>query len=188
MSDVILMRLRDTLPLRHQVVSVEDKLTLDEMQTSLCTVVMVSYNTVMFAASATDYTQAITQRLEGEVKPQADSIMTILLQVLDTLNSKSSVADSVFAAIGALANALEDDFNKYMESFNPYLFKALSNKEEPDLCAMAIGLVSDITRSLGPLAQPYCNEFMNHLLENLRVCKISLVSSLRALIILRVPH
>lgn len=95
--------------------------------------------------------------------------MHALLQVLNTLNNKSSVADSVFAAVGGLANALEDDFQKYMDAFSPYLFKALSNKEEPGLCAMAIGLVSDITRSLGPLAQPYCNDFMNHLLENLRV-------------------
>lgn len=47
MSQVILMRLRDTVPLRQQVVSVEDKLTLDEMQTSLCTVIMVSYSTSM---------------------------------------------------------------------------------------------------------------------------------------------
>lgn len=42
LSDVILQRLEQTIPLRSQVVSVEDKLTLDEMQTSLCTVVLVS--------------------------------------------------------------------------------------------------------------------------------------------------
>lgn len=95
--------------------------------------------------------------------------MHTLLQVLHTLNNKSSVADSVFAAMGAVANALEADFDKYMSAFSPYLFKALGNREEPGLCAMAIGLVSDITRSLGPAAQPYCNDFMNHLLENLRV-------------------
>jgi len=107
--------------------------------------------------------------MEAEVKPQADRIMHALLQVLNTLNNKSSVADSVFAAVGGLANALEDDFQKYMDAFSSYLFRALSNKDEPGLCAMAIGLVSDITRSLGPLSQPYCNDFMNHLLENLRV-------------------
>lgn len=95
--------------------------------------------------------------------------MHTLLQVLSSLSNKSSVADSVFAAIGALANAMEEDFDKYMNAFSPFLFKALSNKEEPGLCAMAIGLVSDIVRSLGSLSQPYCNDFMNYLLENLRV-------------------
>ena len=33
---------------------------------------------------------------------------------------------------------------------------------------MAIGLVSDIARSVGPQCQPYCDQFMNHLLNNLR--------------------
>lgn len=95
--------------------------------------------------------------------------MHILLQVLNTVGSKSSVPDTVFAAVGALSNALEDDFEKYMESFVPFLYNALGNQDEPGLCAMAIGLVSDITRSLGEKAQPYCDAFMNYLLNNLRV-------------------
>lgn len=114
-------------------------------------------------------TKAIIHRLEGEIKPQADRIMHILLQVLNTLGSKSSVPDTVFAAVGALSNALEDDFEKYMDSFVPFLYNALGNQDEPGLCAMAIGLVSDITRSLGEKAQPYCDAFMNYLLNNLRV-------------------
>jgi len=95
--------------------------------------------------------------------------MHALLQILNTLNNKSSVADSVFAAVGGLANALGEDFENYMNAFAPYLYKALGNKEEPGLCAMAIGLVSDITRALEEKALPYCNDFMNYLLENLRV-------------------
>ena len=41
MSSVVLERLEKTIPLQQQVVSVEDKLTLEEMQTSLSSVVMV---------------------------------------------------------------------------------------------------------------------------------------------------
>ncbi|EON62303.1 hypothetical protein W97_01524 [Coniosporium apollinis CBS 100218] len=151
MSDVVLERLEKTIPLQQQVVSVEDKLTLEEMQTSLSSVVM-----------------AIIQRLDVEIKPQADRIMQILLQLLSTVGAKSSVPDTVFAAIGALANALEGDFLKYMDAFVPYLYNALGNQEEPSLCAMAIGLVSDITRALGEKVQPYCDTFMNYLLNNLR--------------------
>ena len=95
--------------------------------------------------------------------------MHVLLQVLNTVGGKSSVPDTVFAAVGALSNALEDDFEKYMDSFVPFLYNALGNQDEPGLCAMAIGLVSDITRSLGEKAQPYCDAFMNYLLNNLRV-------------------
>ena len=152
LSDVIIKRLEDTIPLQTQVVSVEDKITLEEMQTSLCTVLL-----------------AIIQRLEKEIAPQANRIMTILLQILATAGAKSSVPDAVFATVSSLANALEENFAAYMEAFSPYLYNALGNQEEPGLCSMAIGLVSDITRSMGPLSQPYCDTFMNYLLNNLRV-------------------
>ena len=81
---------------------------------------------------------------------------------------RSSVPDTVFAAVGSIATALEEDFQKYMEAFSPFLYNALNNQEEPALCSMAIGLVSDITRSLGEQVQPYCDAFMNSLLNNLR--------------------
>ncbi|KAL2259427.1 hypothetical protein VTK26DRAFT_6902 [Humicola hyalothermophila] len=151
LSNLILGRLEETIPLQQQVVSVEDKLILEDMQTSLCTVL-----------------QSIIQRLDKEIVPQGDRIMQILLQLLSILGGKSSVPESVFAAISALANAMEEDFIKYMEAFSPFLYNALGNQEEPSLCSMAIGLVSDITRSMGERSQPYCDNFMNYLLSNLR--------------------
>jgi importin subunit beta-1 len=152
LSDVILKRLEGTIPLQAQVVSVEDRITLEEMQTSLCSVLL-----------------AIVQRLEKEIAPQSDRIMHVLLQILNTVGPKSSVPDAVFATVGSLANALEESFAPYMEAFAPFLYNALGNQEEPALCSMAIGLVSDITRSMGPQCQPYCDTFMNYLLNNLRV-------------------
>ncbi|KAJ4360452.1 karyopherin Kap95 [Didymosphaeria variabile] len=151
LSNVILERLEKSIQLQQQVVSVEDKLTLEEMQTSLASVVM-----------------AIVQRLETDIKPQADRIMQILLTLLSSLPPKSSVPDAVFAAIGSIATALEEDFLKYMDAFSKFLYNALGNQEEPSLCSMAIGLVSDITRALGEKVQPYCDAFMNYLLNNLR--------------------
>jgi len=150
LSNEILDRLEKTVPLQSQVVSVEDRLTLEEMQTSLISVVI-----------------AIIQRLENEIKPQADRIMQTLLQLLSTIGAKSSVPDTVLAAIGALANSLEDDFLPYMDAFAPFLYKALENQDEPSLCSMAIGLVSDITRALNEKVQPYCDNFMNRLLQAL---------------------
>ena len=152
LSTVIIQRLEETLPLQSQVVSVEDKLTLEEMQTSLCSVL-----------------QAIIQRLEKEIAPQGDRIMQVLLQILTTLGGKSSVPEAAFATISALSNAMEEEFGKYMGAFSHFLYNALANQEEPTLCSMAIGLVSDITRSLGEQSQPYCDNFMNYLLNNLRV-------------------
>jgi importin subunit beta-1 len=95
--------------------------------------------------------------------------MYVMLEVLNTVPPKSSVPDVVFATIGAIANALEEEFDKYMASFTPFLYNALGNQEEPGLCSMAIGLVSDIARALNEKVQPYCDTFMNYLLTNLRV-------------------
>ncbi|KAI9675659.1 MAG: karyopherin beta [Caeruleum heppii] len=156
LSDVILQRLEGTIPMQSQVVAVEDRITLEEMQTSLVSVLI-----------------AIIGRLEREIKPQSDRIMRTLLEVLRTVGPKSSVPDTVFAGVGALANALEEDFAPYMEAFSQPLYNALGNQEEPGLCSMAIGLVSDIVRSLGELSQPYCDTFMNYLLDNLRSTSLS---------------
>ncbi len=151
LSGAILDRLEETIPMVSQVVSIEDKLTVEDMQTSLTSVVL-----------------AIIGRLEAEIKPQGDRIMQVCIQLLNTVPPKSSVPETVFAAIGALANALELDFLPYMEPFAPYLFKGLENQEETSLCSMSIGLVSDITRALGGKVQPWCDDFMNRLLADLQ--------------------
>ncbi|KAL4799150.1 armadillo-type protein [Aspergillus venezuelensis] len=150
LSDVILQRLERTVDMQQQVVSVEDRITLEEMQTGITSVIL-----------------AIVQRLETEIKPQADRIMHLLLRVLSTVPPKSSVPDVVFATVGAIAGALEEDFEKYMEPFAPFLNNALQNQEEPGLCAMAIGLVSDISRALNEKVLPFCDTFMNHLMTAL---------------------
>lgn len=41
LSDVILQRLEQTVPMQQQVVSVEDRITLEELQTSLTSVLLV---------------------------------------------------------------------------------------------------------------------------------------------------
>ena len=170
LSEVVLERLEKTLPMQQQIVSVEDRIMLEEIQTSLTSVLLVSdLPTQRLLWTNCRRPKAVVQRLEGEIKPAADRIMNVLLQILSSVGSKSSVPDTVFAAVGALANALEEDFAKYMNSFSPFLYNALGNREEPGLCAMAIGLVSDITRALGQLSQPYCDTFMNYLLQNLSV-------------------
>ncbi|KAK5636156.1 hypothetical protein RRF57_011868 [Xylaria bambusicola] len=156
LSNVIIKRLEETIPLQSQVVSIEDKIALEEMQTSLSTVL-----------------QAIIQRLEKEIAPQGDRIMQVDLQILNTVGPRSSVPEAIFATISGLANAMEEDFFKYMEAFSPFLYNALANQEEPSVCSMAIGLVSDITRSMGERSQPYCDNFMNHLLNNLRSSALS---------------
>ena len=156
LSEVLIQRLEATIPMQQQVVSVDDKITLEELQTSLASVIM-----------------AIIQRLEKEIAPVSDHIMQVCLQILSSVPSSSSVPDTIFGVVGAMTNALEQDFLKYMEAFVPFLYNALANQEASGLCAMAIGLVSDIVRALQEQAQPYCDQFMNHLLTNLKSDKLN---------------
>ena len=43
LSDVILQRAEDTIPMQQQIVSVEDKMTLEEIQTSLASCLLVRF-------------------------------------------------------------------------------------------------------------------------------------------------
>ena len=42
LSDIIIQRLENTIPMQQQVVSVEDRITLEEIQTSLTSGLLVS--------------------------------------------------------------------------------------------------------------------------------------------------
>ena len=43
LSDIIIQRLEGTVPMQQQIVSVEDRITLEEIQTSLSSAVLVSH-------------------------------------------------------------------------------------------------------------------------------------------------
>jgi len=154
LSNVIIQRLENSLQLQKQVVSIDDKITLEELQTGLAAVLLT-----------------IVQRLEQNIAPQADRIMQTCLEVLNATGN-NAVPEVIFQIVSSLANALAGDFLKYMDSFTPYLFAALGNLDAPDLCAMGIGLTSDIVRALEDKSQPWCDTFMNHLLNNLRSDKL----------------
>ncbi|KAK6524855.1 karyopherin beta [Arthrobotrys megalospora] len=147
----LVARLEKTIEMRNQIVSSDDRVTLDEMQISLASVISVIIN-----------------RLDKEFAPAADRTMQVILQTLQSLPATSTVPEALFGAVGAMANALEEDFGKYLDAFHPFLYNALGNLEDAQLCSTSIGLVSDIVRSVGERAVPYCDSFMNFLLNNLR--------------------
>ena len=155
LSNVIIQRLEATLPMQKQIVSVDDKITLEELQTSLASVLLT-----------------IVQRLEQNINPQADRVMQISLEILNATGT-TAVPEVIFQIVSALANAVQMDFLKYMDSFVPFVQAALANQESADMCSLSVGLVSDIVRALEGEAAPYCDAFMNHLLNNLRSDKIA---------------
>lgn len=152
----IIQRLGATIQYQSQVVGIEEKLQLEELQVSLASVLL-----------------AIVQRLENGISVEmANAIMNVNLEVLKNAQH-TGVPEVIFQIISGLANALNGGFEQYMDSFTPYLYNALGNHEAPEMCSLAIGLVSDIVRALEDKAQRFCDTFMNYLLNALASPKLT---------------
>jgi len=102
----------------------------------------------------------------SEVLPFADSIMTNLLQVLQTKNA--TCHEEAFSATSAVADQLESDFEKYMAALQPFLMMGLRNFEAYHVCTIAVGLVGDIARAVESKIQPHCDDIMSALLQSLQ--------------------
>jgi len=139
-----------------EIVSADDKEARSELQGHLCGAL-----------------QACTQKLEGEIKPFADRMMMLFLRVFES--TTASVHEEALMAVGAVANAMDSDFIRYMPSFHKWLEFALRNWEEHQVCGVAVGVVGDICRALGEKILPYCDVIVGLLLENLRNASINRV-------------
>ncbi|EME28196.1 protein transporter [Galdieria sulphuraria] len=110
--------------------------------------------------------QAIIQRLRHDVVEYSDRMMQAFLFVLSSGSSSSEHEDALLA-IGSLADAIGEDFNKYMSHFAPFLSVSLRNWDQVDLCKVAVGVVSDICRSLELGILPYADDIVMYLLSAL---------------------
>ena len=123
----------------------------------------------------------------------SDPVMQALLQMLKTNSDKASgVQEDALMAVGTLIEGLTTfktvvvrlnvsllfssfvlvlgmNFCKYIEHFLPFLYQALSNQAEYQICSAAVGVVGDLSRSLLDKLTPYCDQIMNHLLICLNV-------------------
>lgn len=63
-------------------------------------------------------------------------------------------------------------FMKYIEHVLPVLYTALNNHGEYQICAAAVGVVVELSRSLSERLVPYCDQIMTHLFNclNVRSC------------------
>jgi len=140
---------RMTKTFTMQIVSVDDKEEQTELQSLICGVL-----------------QVITQRLGDQIKPYADKMMQLFLQVFS--NKSASVNEEALMAVGAIANAVEADFDKYMQYFKPFLIAGLGNHEHYQVCSVSVGVVGDVARALGTKVSPYCDEIVTVLLQDLQ--------------------
>lgn len=146
-TPVFIERLEKTFAM--PIVSQDDREEQNELQSLLCGVI-----------------QVIIQKMGENIKTFADKMMALFLQVFSV--KSASVHEEALMAVGALANAVESDFEKYMAHFRPYLNMGLKNYEEHQVCAVAVGVVGDISRALLNKMVPYCDEIVSLLLQDLQ--------------------
>mmetsp|Transcript_47014 Transcript_47014/g.56853 ORF Transcript_47014/g.56853 Transcript_47014/m.56853 type:complete len:869 (-) Transcript_47014:375-2981(-) len=111
--------------------------------------------------------QVICLKLEKEeITPYADAIMQNLLQVLQAKNAAAH--EEAFLVVGAIADKLERDFEKYMSALQPFLMMGLQNFEAYRVCIVAVGVVGDISRAVESVLAPYCDDIMGALMQALQ--------------------
>lgn len=120
----------------------EDKALLEELQANILSLLT-----------------NIIRRIGHDIINVSDSLMTKFLSLLQIQTSDSIIEEDIFMAISAIASSIDKSFETYMPSFLPFLTKALENVDSP-VCDSAIGLVVDISHSLGDSFIPYCQGFM----------------------------
>ncbi|ABN65334.2 karyopherin-beta [Scheffersomyces stipitis CBS 6054] len=139
----VLSRLDKTIQLQSQVANSEDKGNLEELQINILSLLT-----------------NIIRRIGSDIAADADSLVTLFLKLLEAQAPNSLIEEDIFIAISSVAGAIGQGFIKYMDVFFPYLVKALENTESPT-CSTAIGLVADLSQSLGLQILPYLEKLMN---------------------------
>lgn len=143
----IMQQLHATLSMRSE--NVGDRDSLSEVQALLCGTL-----------------QAIVTKLESSViLGNADNLMKLFLSVLDAKNT--TVHEEALMAIGAVADKILGDFEKYAALVKPAVIAGLSNAAESYVCDVAVHVMSDICRALGPKVALWGDEVMAILLRHL---------------------
>ncbi|KAJ7585024.1 armadillo-type protein [Mycena floridula] len=149
----VLARMEQLLSMQNQILGVDDRNNWNDLQGNFCSV-----------------TECIVRKLGDGIQPMADRIMTLVLQLIQSAGAgkTSSVLEDAFLVVGSLASSLGPQFAPYMPAFLPFLYPALKNHNDTQLCSVAVGIIGDIARALGPACAQYAAPFMTVLLENLQ--------------------
>ncbi|KAJ3130159.1 karyopherin beta [Nowakowskiella sp. JEL0407] len=153
LASFVLQKLDQSIEQQASLVNYDDRAKHSEHQSNLCCVL-----TAILGRLGHD--KEIDQAL-------ANNTMTVLLKLIHTALKNSTVLEDVFLAVSALTHALESSFIVYYGQFEEHLLRALSNHEEYQLCAIAVGLVGDICRALNAEISPGAGKIMEVLLQGL---------------------
>ncbi|KAJ1561406.1 karyopherin beta, partial [Nowakowskiella sp. JEL0078] len=154
LAGFVIGKLDTSIEYQNNLVNFDDHSKHSELQSNLCCVLTV----VKAVLGRLGHDKAIDENT-------ANHTMTVLLKLIHTALKNSTVLEDVFLAVSALTHALEGSFIVYYSQFEDYLIRALSNHEEHQLCAIAVGLVGDVCRALGPAIAPFSGKLVNVLLQ-----------------------
>lgn len=132
-----------------QVLSQDDKEERDQHQSALCSVI-----------------QVITRALDKEVAQMQDEAVQVLLQVLTNQNAVAS--EEAFMALGAIAAAIESNFEQYLNEVIAHVVRGLQNYADWQVCNAAVGCTGDICRALEARVLPVCDQLVQCLLADLQ--------------------
>ncbi|KAI0461360.1 hypothetical protein LJB42_001028 [Komagataella kurtzmanii] len=139
----VLNRLEATIQMQQHVETAEEKANLEELQSSILSLLT-----------------NVIRRAGLEVSAVSDNLMELFLRLLQAQENNALIEEDIFIAISSIATAIEKGFVKYMDAFLPFLVAALQNIESP-VCNTAIGLIADISHSLGDGILPYVPNLIN---------------------------
>lgn len=142
-----------------------------ELQGLLCgnlQVIVMKLNprVVKKAANLTEEQSKALQAACQEMLKLADNMMHALLAVINCRSA--TVHEEALLAIGALADACEGGFEKYMQALFPVLQTGLKNYEQYQVCIVTVGVIGDLCRALEKKLLPFCDAIVTVLLENLQ--------------------
>jgi len=106
--------------------------------------------------------QCCSLKLGNDIAGFADSMMECYLNVLSVKNAIAQ--EDAYLAVGALADALEENFLKYYASFYPFIIRGLQQIEEWQVCKTTVNVLGDVCRALGRQILGQCNEIVENLL------------------------
>lgn len=141
-SGFVLDKLGQTLNVNEMQLSFEDKQGLEELQSNILTVLSASI-----------------RKNPQSVASVSDMLMDLFLKLLSKKDS-SYIEDDVFYVISSLATSMGKGFERYLETFSPYLVHAL-NQVQSQVSVTAVGLIADIANCLEDDFKKFAPAFMN---------------------------
>lgn len=148
------------LTLKSQPTTSEEKEEREQLQMFLCGNLLV-----------------IVQKLREEIiegtgsnpdgsMPIPDRIIELMIEILKIPNAPAH--SDAFMVIGAVANAVDSKFSRYLEYLMDLVLQGLNNHAEYQVCQNAVGVVGDICRTVEGAIDPYCDKIVAILHNNLK--------------------